>query len=1145
MESLITPQVLESLIEFLDIAKRDSKAELECKLLSGKIQLKDIADRILKSIESISIGKPTEENRVTLSYPDSNRVTIIGPQNIQKLCVTNSFRGIPLTVERKKRYFEGDMGKKDVVDIPDGNIRFTLRSETPIRKDWEGNPSDTRAHIRIMNRKSFRTQEGLFQIDFSMVKTRPVNSRKTIRDLLKEPSFYELEIEFINRETALDAKIVASELLKVCTTLLQGYFRSEFLLSNSDIQRYNQEFYMAGHKFFNPVTMLRRHLVPSEKHSILKDYTVTNKADGERSGLYVARDKRLLKITPSRQVTWTGITANSDKYVGDFVDGEYIPDKNLFCIFDVYRFRNRDTKSLQLLKTDEEIVSNPLTSRLGCAREFVKDVRSEFSFQPSLNPMRIETKLFLAGDGQMMEDAIQTMLNTEFEYKTDGLIFTPRNTGVAPPDARVKNTWVRVYKWKPADQNSIDFLLQLKPEETFDPILKTKARKGELYVSRSPGDSFVFPRETMTGEYVEKPLPEALQSVAKSNVRVPAVFQPDLPRDPDAYQLWIPVNENGVMLDREGHKIEDNTIIECSFDVETRRWDVMRTRYEKTYQYRVLREPQYGNDIKTANSIWTSIHVPVTTEMIRTFYSNPPEQTEDDMYYRDDLKRSTRIFSDVYDFHLAIKEDLYKQNIHSNDTLLELACGRGGDLHRWKRVHASKVVGLDISLADLISPTQGAAVRYLKDRIDNPHDYVPKVLLIQGDMSSYPLFEQEDKYMPILRGDQKAPTEYLEAFEGLEKFDVISCQFALHYACESEEKFRDFAKNLQKYGSGLFFGTCSDGQSIYQLLMNKKTHLFGSDRQVAGEYTKEYLDKDTWTEEFGMPVKVMLESFVKPQIEYLVPFEKVINILKEHDYELVDSKLFSEIYSQQTAKTLTQVQQTFSFLNRTFVFRRTNKKVVAEPVVPEPESETETIQEAEIPVVTEPATAVAQPVPEKPKRKLRKGGSTEPEPEPILFFGADESKGPHRNLSNDSAHPIDMDGEKFPTVEHYFQAMKAKEFKDDEIYNKIVKSKTPKAAKALGVKVKNFITEVWDDKRDEIMSRAIHAKFTQHPELRKELLDTGDKVIGEANPRDTYWGIGTSTDSDKAKSPSKWRGKNRLGQILMELRTRYKQEMVV
>jgi hypothetical protein len=212
-----------------------------------------------------------------------------------------------------------------------------------------------------MNRKSFKTQNGLFQIDFSMVKTRRVNT-KSIRDLLKEPSFYELEVEFINRETPLEPKLVASELLTICTSLLQAYRRSEFLLSNSDIQRYNQEFYMAGHKFFSPVTLLRTHLVSTNSHSILKDYTVTNKADGERSGLYVTRDRKVLKITSSKQITWTGITANSDKYSGDFIDGEYISDKNLFCIFDVYRFRNRDVKPLPLLRSDDELITNPLSS---------------------------------------------------------------------------------------------------------------------------------------------------------------------------------------------------------------------------------------------------------------------------------------------------------------------------------------------------------------------------------------------------------------------------------------------------------------------------------------------------------------------------------------------------------------------------------------------------------------------------------------------------------------------------------------------------------------------------------------------------------------------------------------------------------------
>jgi len=142
-----------------------------------------------------------------------------------------------------------------------------------------------------------------------------------------------------------------------------------------------------------------------------------------------------------------------------------------------------------------------------------------------------------------------------------------------------------------------------------------------------------------------------------------------------------------------------------------------------------------------------------------------------------------------------------------------------------------------------------------------------------------------------------------------------------------------------------------------------------------------------------------------------------------------------------------------------------------------------------------------------------------------------------------SAHPIEIDGQKYPTVEHYFQAMKAKLFEDEDSFERILKSKTPKAAKALGQKVENFITETWESKRDEIMETGIKAKFVQHPELRKQLLATDEKMIGEANPRDTYWGIGTGIESEKSKHPSKWRGQNKLGKILMTLRTELRNQL--
>lgn len=1161
MESFITPEVVQQITEFIEISKKDPKAETECKVLPNRIQTKDVADRILSVIQGLSIGSSIEEYRLSLTYPDNIRVNVLNPPNVHKVCVQGTFKDVPLMVEVKKPYFEKGSGKKDTIDVQEANVRFSLKSEKELRRDWDGTPNDPKAHLRIISRKSYKTQNELFRIDFSMVKTRHANSKKSIKDVIKQEDTYELEIEFIGEKTTIDTAIVLKEYFGILTKILQAYYQSPFLLSNSDIQRYVQEFNMTSNIFYDLVTLERRHLNKENPNNITQGYTVTVKADGDRCGLYVARDRKVLKIPKNpEQLVWTGITAKDNSHVGDFIDGEYISSKNLFCVFDVLRFRNRDTKSLPLLTTDDDILKNPLKCRLGCAKLFVDDLKKDFVMNPSADPLRVETKLFLAGDGKSMEEAIKTILSTQVEYERDGLVFTPRSTGVAPKEDREGKKWLRVYKWKPHYQNSIDFLLKIQPQDEIDSTTGEKVKKGELYVGRSPNTDYIYPRETMNGEYVVKKLPEDLEKVGDSAVYVPTVFQPSRPRDPDAYQIFIPVDSKNLPIDKSNNRIKDNTIVECYFDIETYRWVVMRTRYDKTYQYKVLKKSSYGNDIKTADNVWTSIHVPITEEMLSTLISSPPDSSyEDDAYYRDDIKRNAREFADVYKFHNKIKDELYETHVKPESTLLEIGAGRANDLPRWKRTKVSKVVAVDLSLGNIISPKQGGAVRYLSDKEKNPRDYIPKVLLLQGDMTYYPLLEQEDKYMPILTGEEKAATSYLTNFEGLTKFDAIACQFALHYACESSEIFHAFAKNIEKYGQDLFFGTCSDGQSIYSLLMGKKSHFFNNNKQLAGEYTKQYDDKDTWKEEFGMPIKVMLESFERPAIEYLVPFEKVTEIMKEHGYELMYSKLFSEIYANQSKTILTPEQQTFSFLNRAFVFKRmkrSEKKEAEEEKEKEEETkESEKKNEAKEEDLKEEKDEKEEKEEEKedekkeekedvkeeekPKRrKLKKA----PEPEPILFHGSDESKGEYRNFSNGSQHPIDMDGEKFATVEHYFQAMKAKEFKDDEVYAKILKSKTPKAAKAAGKKVKNFVQEVWDAKRDEIMEKAVRAKFVQHPELRKELMATDDKLIGEADPRNTYWGIGTSMDLEKAKSPSKWRGQNKLGKILMKLRNTFNSE---
>jgi len=115
-----------------------------------------------------------------------------------------------------------------------------------------------------------------------------------------------------------------------------------------------------------------------------------------------------------------------------------------------------------------------------------------------------------------------------------------------------------------------------------------------------------------------------------------------------------------------------------------------------------------------------------------------------------------------------------------------------------------------------------------------------------------------------------------------------------------------------------------------------------------------------------------------------------------------------------------------------------------------------------------------------------------------------------------------VDGREWPTVEHYFQAMKFKA--NPEYQEKIRLAKTPAEANRLG-KSKDVAADVdWERKKDEVMLEAQRVKF-QDPKLREKLLATGTATMKSATPQDNYWGVGRSGN-----------GKNKLGKLLMQIR---------
>ena len=129
-----------------------------------------------------------------------------------------------------------------------------------------------------------------------------------------------------------------------------------------------------------------------------------------------------------------------------------------------------------------------------------------------------------------------------------------------------------------------------------------------------------------------------------------------------------------------------------------------------------------------------------------------------------------------------------------------------------------------------------------------------------------------------------------------------------------------------------------------------------------------------------------------------------------------------------------------------------------------------------------------------------------------------------------------VDGQYYNCAEQYMMAEKARIFGDEEIRQQILAEYSQLAMKKLGRKVRNYDDVTWKEKRFDVVVKGNFAKLSQNEKLQNFLLSTGEKILVEASPKDTVWGIGLDESSPEAIQPSKWKGENLLGFALMEVR---------
>ena len=750
-----------------------------------------------------------------------------------------------------------------------------------------------------------------------------------------------------------------------------------------------------------PVTLEQRQLVsgddfPAEAYgniTILKGYCVTDKADGERMLLFVNKKGEAyfinsdLEIRPS---SFSFATSGARAISGPIlIDGEYVAarrridhvQKDLYAAFDIYFVKDDAVYKYPLVNT----ASSPSAKT---RYDILRDICSKCE-DAEYHELIAKTHSFAEGDN--MRDACKALLSKKtLPYDIDGLVFTPADLSVCayyPGNAvkfPVSMRWDMVFKWKPPEQNTIDFLVSEVSPKIRDPATNVIYRGFELMTGY---DANQWEPITVSEGLRQRYGTSQHGSKMKDSRYVKRVFKPLTNGDAGVGVAMVP--DACVCVD--GSVFATDTIVEFGFDVDawrtgkhiSRCWIPLRVRADKTRTYRNTNTiSKTANDFKVAMSIWRSIHKPVTIEMLTSPLqkadtpSLPGSLAErllsvDDVYYSRRIPHQHRLSVNMLNFHNhGVKKVLYHTYADKKDTLLELACGMAGDLPRWQDEGFRFVLGIDLVSDNICKAGDGSYARLLNTINTFRQRGINRT-------SQHIVFAIGDCAMPIRNGactddpeskallrvifKRQSPVRLDPMYRQINgaaenNFSTVSCQFAIHYFFQSEEKLNGFLDNVADNlrSGGVFIATFMDGQQVHDLLTTNKGIVEGRKRNVpVWAIIRKY---DTFgdipvanipvaessamgaaralvqADVFGKHVDVYIETTGKLIPEFLVHTPTLIAKMKDRNMSLVDTQLFSynfnqvpataQLYSDIVALRDDPVQTQFSFLNRWVVFRK-------------------------------------------------------------------------------------------------------------------------------------------------------------------------------------------------------------------------------
>ena len=884
--------------------------------------------------------------------------------NIIKYCTSNNHANL----NHKWEGFE--IVKKDVVNnLFDINLEFDIKK----RVDIEEVPEFNKKLKTFKLIKKFRYDLGNgFEVVGMMVKSNnmEVETLKKSKILMANRNYeFELIIKNDNRQLILENII----------NVLKSFFMTNILLTKKQQKEVLDDYMKLVKKdmtiphYFNEVPLLTPKPITLEKSnlnnpddygavSILRNYVVTEKADGERVLIYINNVGRVFIIRSSLKVEETGIIAKKDAY-NSLIDGEYIDchkrkdgsSKNLIATFDIYYQNEEQLTSLPL------IGDNSRNSRMIKLRDFM-DV-SKCNVEYVVKVHRYSDKI--------LNDCKEILDNPQnFPYDIDGLIFTPAKLAVysfypsLPVPITQNNSWERLFKWKPMEQNTIDFLVKFVGDIRRDGIIYKKIG---LYVGDNPISSNEISIEEGLKLRYDRRYSKKQYELQKEGY-VPVLFRPKMYYINDMEHTYLNFNERGEIRAENNDKIDDETIVEFRFDMDEKRWLPIRVREDKTKIYKKGVFTKTANSLVVAVNIWRSINNPISREMITGgIEMKEGEDLEeakkleaDDIYYSRSIPRRTLLSYNMITFHNIGINDMLFTKIKKGGSVLEMACGQASDLHRWLSNGLSFVLGVDIVKDNIYNAKNGAYARVVREygrsfkQRGQEQVKFPDIAFAVGDCtldirSGDAGMDEESKKLlrMIMKKDSKKYNEHYKNVigRGADKFDAITCLFAIHYFFENKKKLEGFLNNVSSNlkDGGLFMATFMDGGSVERVIEEAGGKI-AEGRKVVDEgnipiwaIIKRFDNNDEY---YSRKVDIFIENTQRLIPEYLVNYEFLVNKALEFNLEIVESELYSTTFEKFKANVnkdedkqtsidkiileldKQEIQKKFSSLNRWVIFKK-------------------------------------------------------------------------------------------------------------------------------------------------------------------------------------------------------------------------------